>query len=258
MRKELLIAVCAVGLFLPPFSSAESFLVENGVPKAEIVIAEDAVPLVRVAAEFLQTDVEKMTGAKLPIQTKPSDGETIQVFVGHSSFTDKRGLDVSDLGHGGYHLKSGDGWLALLGRDQTFLSQRYESARELFKLLLHKRGSEERTKLWELWYEKTGEAWGLPYATFSKTWNKELEISDLDEQGTFNAVAGFLRGLGVRHYIPGPLGEVIPKRASIALPQVDETVRPDFPIRWANQLGHHFRSSDIDEKYPACLFPQTV
>ena len=241
MKREFLMAVCALGLLLPTLSSAEPFLVEKGLPKAEIVIAEDAVPIIRIAAEFLQSELEKMSGAKLPVLTKPSDGETIQVFVGRSSFTDERGLGVSDLEHGGYHLKSGDGWLALLGRDQTFLSQRHESAGELFKLLWHKRGTEERTKLWQLWYEKTGEAWGLPYATFSKSWNKELEMSGLDEKGSFNAVAGFLRSLGVRHYMPGPLGEVIPKRASIALPQVDKTVRPDFPIRWANQHGHQFR-----------------
>ena len=46
--------------------------------------------------------------------------------------------------------------------------------------------------------------------------------------------------LGVRWYAPGELGEVLPALKTIPLPTVDETVRPDFPIRRFNvRFGVH-------------------
>ena len=55
-----------------------------------------------------------------------------------------------------------------------------------------------------------------------------LESWGFDERGSFNAVRGFLHSLGVRWYLPGELGEVVPTLKSIPLPKIDETVRPDF------------------------------
>ena len=40
------------------------------------------------------------------------------------------------------------------------------------------------------------------------------------------------RGLGVRWYLPGPLGEVVPKRKTIVLPPLDLKQSPSFPMRW--------------------------
>ena len=53
----------------------------------------------------------------------------------------------------------------------------------------------------------------------------------MDERGSYNAVCGYLRSLGVRWYLPGELGEVIPDMATIPLPKIDETAKPDFEIR---------------------------
>ena len=55
-----------------------------------------------------------------------------------------------------------------------------------------------------------------------------------DERGSFNAVCGFLRGLGVRWYMPGEIGEIIPDKDTIILPKIDKTVHPDFPMRILN------------------------
>jgi len=49
----------------PVHSFAESFLVENGEPRAEIVIASDPPRSTRLAAHELQTSLEKISGAKL-------------------------------------------------------------------------------------------------------------------------------------------------------------------------------------------------
>ncbi|MDF1860373.1 MAG: hypothetical protein P1U87_09160 [Verrucomicrobiales bacterium] len=60
-----------------------------------------------------------------------------------------------------------------------------------------------------------------------------------DERGSYNAVCGYLRSLGVRWYMPGALGEVIPEMDSIALPDIDQTAAPDFEIRqFSVRLGN--------------------
>jgi len=40
------------------------------------------------------------------------------------------------------------------------------------------------------------------------------------------------RGLGVRWYLPGPLGEVVPVRSTLVLPALDVKQSPSFPMRW--------------------------
>ena len=48
---------------------AQSFIVDDGRPHAEIVIAKDAPRMVRLAAEDLHLHVRKMSGAELPVVT---------------------------------------------------------------------------------------------------------------------------------------------------------------------------------------------
>ena len=59
-------------------------LVKDGAAVAEIVIAESAEPSVRTAANELQRNLEKMSGAKLAIVTKVSPDVKNQVYVGYS------------------------------------------------------------------------------------------------------------------------------------------------------------------------------
>ena len=40
------------------------------------------------------------------------------------------------------------------------------------------------------------------------------------------------RGVGVRWYLPGPLGQVAPKRDTLVLPALDLKQSPSFPMRW--------------------------
>jgi len=88
------------------------------------------------------------------------------------------------------------------------------------------------------------EASGLPYGVTNRglyhnrrRMPKELAKYEneywwvYDERGSYNAVCGFLRSLGARWYAPGPLGEILPQLDSIPLPEIDETVKPDFEIR---------------------------
>ena len=71
--------------------AADPFLVENGESRAEIIIAESPARSTRLAAAELQTYVAKISGARLPIETKPSADVPVQIYVGESTHAAKFG-----------------------------------------------------------------------------------------------------------------------------------------------------------------------
>jgi len=58
--------------------------------------------------------------------------------------------------------------------------------------------------------------------------------------GTRYAVIEFLHSLGVRWFMPGEMGEVIPKIPTVVVNPVNITQRPDFPVRdfWEHARGN--------------------
>ncbi|NQV27247.1 MAG: DUF4838 domain-containing protein [Rhodopirellula sp.] len=223
-------------------SFAESLLVDNAKPVAEIVIAEHPQRTTRLAAHELQTYVEKISGARLSIVTEPSGKVPVRIFVGQSSHTEKLGITASDLQDGDYGIVSGDNWLVLIGDDTNFTP-----------IEPWPRGNSDIAsgKMQAAWDKITGEHWGYIHSQLHKhysgpnslfgTPNEQTVDKDgnvnvwtYDERGSFNAVCGFLRDLGVRWYMPGEVGEIVPTSKTIALPKVDRIVRPDFPMRILN------------------------
>jgi hypothetical protein len=81
------------------------------------------------------------------------------------------------------------------------------------------------------WAGITGEPFRSPFHWLYMHYYPDLDAWEFDEAGTLNAVHEFLRGLGVRWYAPGELGEVVPRRADIPLPGDNRVVRPDFAAR---------------------------
>lgn len=97
--------------------AAEPLIVDNGKPPAEIVIAERPARTVRLAATDLQMYVQKISGARLPIVTVPSDAlpnntrpseKIVKLFVGRNSYTDRLGITADGLKFGDYRLVSGN------------------------------------------------------------------------------------------------------------------------------------------------------
>ena len=61
--------------------AAETFLVEHGRSRAEIIIADSPTRTQRLAAVELQTYVEKITGATLNIGTSPNAEVPVQIYI---------------------------------------------------------------------------------------------------------------------------------------------------------------------------------
>ena len=232
----------------------QGFLARDGQPMAEIIIAEDPPRTTRLAAGELQTYVAKISGATLPIVTAPTEGDRLKVYVGQSSYTEGLGITTEGLEFGAYRIVSGDGWLVFIGDDTNFVPiepwpRGYDDLRS--------------GRMQAAWDEITGAHWGYPFSQLHKHYSGptplfgtpdeqkvdedgQVNVWTYDERGSFNAVCGFLYDLGVRWYMPGELGEVLPQMATIPVPQIDQTVRPDFPLRALNfRAGIYGRDANM-------------
>jgi len=223
-------------------ATAAGFLVKDGKPHAEIVIAETPPRTTRLAAQELQRYVEKISGAKLHIVTAPTGDAPVKVYVGRSLHTDRLKITLDGLKYGAYRIVSGEDWLVFIGDDTDFTP--IEPWPKGY-------GDIRSGKMQQAWDKITGARWGYPHSQLHKHYSgrnalfgtpKEEKVDKegnvhvwtYDERGSFNAVCGFLRGLGVRWYMPGEIGEILPAMKTMALPKIDKTVRPDFPMRILN------------------------
>lgn len=239
MRRILLLLAALAGSTL---QSGDLVLVDKGVARAEIIIAETPQRSVRLAAHELKESLAKISGARLPIRTVPSGEGIVKLYLGESPHIAALGLSSEGLEHGAYRLVSGPDWIAFLGDNTDFVPKEPWA----------KNNTDIRSgKLQAEWNAITGENWGVPNAGMYKhrlklpgdlgkpegsvTEKYEfLEIWGFDERGSYNAVCGLLHRLGMRWYLPGELGEVVPRMETVAVPALDETVRPDFAVRRFN------------------------
>ena len=242
MKNDFLYVPLTLVLLSAPTVAGDAYLVENGKALAEIVIAEQPPRTTTMAARELQTYVEKISGVRLNIVTEPTGDVPFRVFVGRSSYTDKLGVTDDDLKYGAYRIGSGPNWLVLIGDDTDFTPvepwpRSYADIRD--------------GKMQKAWDKITGAQWGYTHSQLHKHYSGpnslfgtpnaqkvskdgHVHVWTYDERGSFNAVCGLLRELGVRWYMPGDIGEIVPQMTSIAVPQIDKTVRPDFPMRILN------------------------
>jgi hypothetical protein len=212
--------------FVPALAFGDTSIVQQRQPNAAIVIAERPTRMQQLAATELQAYIRKITGAELPIASKPSDTLPVTIYVGESEHTRRLGIQTSDLAYGAYRVKSGPTYLALVGRDDNHFMDKPGDAGGVFPASREGRDAAEKA-----WHEKHGQMWGTPFLSHYKDFNRELGIWSLDEQGSLNAVNDFLRWLGVRWYMPGEFGEICPSMPSITVPDLDLTVRPEWSQR---------------------------
>ena len=239
-RARLLINLLALLAFVLAFatalSAADFFLVQDGQPRAELVIAEQPPRMVKLAAAELQSYVAKLSGAKLAIVTRPTGGGLLPVFIGRSAHTDALQLTDAGLAHGAFRIVTTDRALVLLGHDADFAPP-----------LPHARHNGDIPRAEAEWDKITGAQWGFPHVQLYKHLHGGLGIWEQDERGSFNAVCELLRRLGVRWFMPGEIGEVVPQLATLRVPLGDETVRPDFALRYPYQYFKRFSMTSLDE-----------
>jgi hypothetical protein len=201
---------------------SEAWIIDDGRPQAEIVIDPQPPRAVTLAAGELQTYVEKITGARLEIVTAPTGRMPVTIYVGQSDHARSLGVTADGLERDAFRMVSGPDWLALVGRDQDFAPVE-PWARNHNDWLRNKQPQ---------WETLAGHPWLNPIAAgIYRDYNKQLDIWNYDHRGSLNAVYAFLRQLGVRWYMPGELGEILPETRQIAVPQIDRTVRPAFEVR---------------------------
>jgi hypothetical protein len=201
-------------------SRADLVLVDNGEPRAEIVIADQPPRLVKVAATELKTYLEKLSGAKLPIVTTPSKGDRARIYVGQSPQTARLGVTDEGLRHGAFRIVSGPDWLVLLGHDFDFTPKGPAPMRR-----------EDIPASQAEWDRMTGHTWLNPTWALFKWRHHEHGFWSCDEGGSLNAVYEFLRMQGVRWYLPGELGEIVPQVPTIRVASINQTVLPDSAVR---------------------------
>jgi hypothetical protein len=211
-------------------------IVDEAGAHAEIVIAEKPTRSARLAASELQTHVEKITGAKLAVVTSPTNDQPVKIYVGESEHARQAGVTAEGLERDAFRMVSGANWLALVGNDRDFTPIEPWG----------RSNSDWQNKKQAEWQKLAGHPWVNPVgATIYKDYSKELDIWKFDHRGSLNAVHAFLRDLGVRWYMPGPLGEILPKLKRIELPEVNRTERPEFEIRTLSRPM--LSSSSIDD-----------
>jgi hypothetical protein len=81
--KFLTIAIVTLSVPLAVLRADDLLLVEDGRPRAEIVVAEQPARMARMAAHEFRETIEKISGARLPIVTMPT-GKAVKVFIGAS------------------------------------------------------------------------------------------------------------------------------------------------------------------------------
>lgn len=215
---------------------AQEFIVKGGQPNAEIIVAEEAPRMTVYAAQELQAIIRQISGAELPIGHSANPAIPVQIYVGESQATRELGITAANLPYDAYHYKTGDTWLALVGDDTDFVPKEPWG---------HQRSDSERV-LTE-WDAITGEAFGNPMTNLYKHHDARTGLWAMDGRGSINAVYAFLRDLGCRWYFPGELGTELPSLDSIALPDVDRTVHPDFGMRCIRQSYQEFFRAGEDE-----------
>lgn len=103
----------AAGWF--PALGAGLELAKNGVTRYVIILATNAIPSERYAAEELQTYLKKITGATLLITNELAPRQAREILVGGSSRTSRLELGLEQLGPEGFALRTDGKRLIIAG-----------------------------------------------------------------------------------------------------------------------------------------------
>ena len=217
-------------LALAASASADLTLVENGSTRYRIVVATNALPSERYAADELQRYVEKMSGVKLPIVTITGSRPGHDIFVGAGAFPQRlrsaplapaRGaemlmqksgaslsggsLDLSGLGTDGFTLRTvGDALVIAGGQPRGTLYGVYALLEEKFGVRWFTPELETVPKLDRVSVPKLDETQVPPLEYREVYWTEMFRNADFAARHRLNGQAYALKdkhgGRAVKYY----------------------------------------------------------
>ena len=169
--------------------------------------------MVHYAAAELRAYTQKITGVMLPIEKVGAnevvalDPQKSYVLVGESPYTRALGVGLSEVKPDGFHIVTGGNHLAIVGRDY---------------------GGPPLARM------RHGLGW---------THDPKTGVSHFGETGTLYGVYHFLETFcGIRWFMPGPLGEVVPQQTTLTIPDV-KISRAPF-VRHRQLLAYYLFRAD--------------
>jgi len=202
--KKMLIKILLLGIMITTCLSVlggnSFFCQSDGKPYTEIVIAPNAPAHVKLAATEFAEFIRQSCRAELSI-CENGYGNTAgpQIFIGDSPGLKKYNIALDNLKSDGFRIIASPGFLIIIGRDYN----------------------------------------GPPPVGFRDPWDKgtvfnsNINLCAFGECGSLFGVYYFLQKYcGIRWYMPGPLGIVIPSPKRLIVPELDLNVNPDFEYRY--------------------------
>ncbi len=222
-----MVRICALIsiFFCLAFSIQALDIVREGRVCAEIIVASDAHPGIRCAAEDLRYFLEKISGSKLDIVPAPTGKFPGCLFVGENTHTKKLGYCSGIFQSSGYEFVIRGNYAIFSGPSTFFPKLRYNP-----------RNRADQKAYRQL---MDGEDFGMfCFDGGNLGFNSELGIDGNDDIGPWYAVSAFLEKLGVRFYAPYEDGCVIPVMKTISVPDCQERREAAYPRReWYHGHG---------------------
>ena len=213
-------------------------IVKDGVPEAEIVIAEEAHEGTHRAAEDLRDFLRRISGAELRIVHAPSTEKKNHLYVGRSVWTDKLSYRLPVFRNSGYDILVKGNYAVLAGPMVTSLENPYRmsssDAGYLRTPLLNKtpKPANFPSPGLKKWQSFTGRTFStLQVGNGGGVRNAPLKIFTNDDLGDWYAVSAFLEELGVRFYAPCHDGTIVPRSRNISVEECRITKEAAFARR---------------------------
>jgi len=181
-----MLMICILSLSTMVNAATELVLVKGGKPKATLVLAVKPRQAAKLAAAEFQHYIKKMTGCRLPEATDKDDIKGTRVLIGESTYTRALGYKNEDFLKDESIIKTGPDYLLIMGRD-----------RDSYGPISYNKG---------------------PFYP---------EYNTSHDTGTVYGVIDFLeRECGVRWYMPGEVGEIVPLKKDIVVKKMNLKRRP--------------------------------
>ena len=158
---------------------------------AEVVVAKDAVPVVRFAADEATNFLSRVLGAPVPIVDAPSGGGKTSIILGESPWAKEAGITVEGRPRDTFVVRAEADRIYIVGRDDP----KYDLQRHL--------------------------RIGTGYGTFF-----QVERATL-----FGVYDFLERHAGCRFYFPHELGEIAPRADEVRVTERERVVTPSFLLR---------------------------